>query len=35
VRGLEDEVFPAVDDPDALRAALIQIVSAAPARQPR
>jgi len=35
VRGLEDEVFPAVDDPAALRAALIQIVSAAPARPPR
>lgn len=33
VRGLEDEVFPHVDDPDALRAALMQIVSAAPARQ--
>jgi len=29
VRGLEDEVFPAVDDPDALRAALVQIVAAA------
>jgi DNA-binding MarR family transcriptional regulator len=28
VRGLEDEVFPAVDDPAALRAALLQIVSA-------
>jgi len=27
VRGLEDEVFPAVDDPEALRAALLQIVS--------
>lgn len=35
VRGLEDEVFPTVDDPAALRAALIQIVSAAPARQSR
>ncbi|CAM5406855.1 MarR family winged helix-turn-helix transcriptional regulator [Leifsonia shinshuensis] len=35
VRGLEDEVFPTVDDPAALRAALIQIVSAAPARPPR
>jgi DNA-binding MarR family transcriptional regulator len=35
VRGLEDEVFPAVDDPAALRAALIQIVSAAPPRQSR
>lgn len=36
VRGLEDEVFPQVDDPAALRAALIQIVSAeAPARQSR
>jgi DNA-binding MarR family transcriptional regulator len=35
VRGLEDEVFPTVDDPDALRAALIQIVSAAPVRQQR
>lgn len=28
VRGLEDEVFPQVDDPAALRAALLQIVSA-------
>ena len=28
VRGLEDEVFPEVDDPSALRAALLQIVSA-------
>ncbi|MGH1550629.1 MarR family winged helix-turn-helix transcriptional regulator [Leifsonia poae] len=28
VRGLEDEVFPEVDDPAALRAALLQIVSA-------
>lgn len=35
VRGLEDEVFPAVDDPASLRAALIQIVSAAPPRQSR
>lgn len=35
VRGLEDEVFPQVDDPAALRAALLQIVSAAPVRQPR
>lgn len=35
VRGLEDEVFPQVDDPAALRAALIQIVSAAPVRQSR
>jgi DNA-binding MarR family transcriptional regulator len=32
VRGLEDEVFPQVDDPSALRDALIQIVSASPAR---
>ncbi len=30
VRGLEDEVFPQVDDPQALRAALLQIVSARP-----
>ena len=29
VSGLEDEVFPAVDDPDGLRAALVQIVAAA------
>lgn len=35
VRGLEDDVFPQVDDPAALRAALIQIVSAAPARPSR
>lgn len=35
VRGLEDEVFPRVDDPEALRAALIQIVTASPARQSR
>lgn len=35
VRGLEDEVFPEVDDPAALRAALIQILGAAPARQSR
>ncbi|MGN7797538.1 MarR family winged helix-turn-helix transcriptional regulator [Leifsonia sp. 22587] len=28
VRGLEDDVFPAVADPAALRAALLQIVSA-------
>ncbi|WP_426625498.1 MarR family winged helix-turn-helix transcriptional regulator [Leifsonia sp. McL0607] len=35
VRGLEDEVFPQVDDSAALRAALIQIISAAPARQSR
>ena len=28
VRGLEDEVFPDVGDPAALRAALVQIVSA-------
>jgi MarR family transcriptional regulator, organic hydroperoxide resistance regulator len=28
VRGLEDEVFPAVADPVALRAALVQIVAA-------
>ncbi|MCI0159261.1 winged helix DNA-binding protein [Leifsonia shinshuensis] len=35
VRGLEDEVFPRVDDPEALRAALIQIVSASPPRQSR
>jgi DNA-binding MarR family transcriptional regulator len=35
VRGLEDEVFPRVEDPEALRAALVQIVSAAPARQSR
>ncbi|WP_314147114.1 MarR family transcriptional regulator [uncultured Leifsonia sp.] len=28
VRGLEDEVFPAVDDPEALRDALLQIVRA-------
>jgi DNA-binding MarR family transcriptional regulator len=30
VRGLEDEVFPEVDDPAALRAALVRIVSARP-----
>ena len=30
VRGLEDEVFPAVDDPAAFRAALLQIVTARP-----
>ncbi len=35
VRGLEDEVFPRVDAPEALRAALIQIVTASPARQSR
>lgn len=35
VRGLEDEVFPEVDDPEALKAALIQIINAAPARQSR
>lgn len=29
VRGLEDDVFPEVDDPAALRAALIRIVKAA------
>lgn len=33
VRGLEDDVFPAVGDPDALRAALVQIVESA--RAPR
>lgn len=35
VRGLEDEVFPEVDDPKALKAALIQIINAAPPRQSR
>lgn len=30
VRGLEDEVFPEVDDPAAFRAALLQIVTARP-----
>jgi len=30
VRGLEDEVFPEVDDPAALRAALVRIVSSSP-----
>ncbi|WP_348789066.1 MarR family transcriptional regulator [Leifsonia sp. NPDC080035] len=29
VRGLEQDVFPAVDDPEALRAALVQIVRSA------
>jgi hypothetical protein len=28
VRGLEEEVFPPVADPEGLRAALVQIVSA-------
>lgn len=30
VSSLEEQVFPAVDDPAALRAALVQIVAAAP-----
>lgn len=34
VRGLEDEVFPEVDDPEAFRAALLQIVSSSRPRPP-
>lgn len=34
-RDLEEDVFPTVSDPDALRAALVQIVRAAGDRPPR